>query len=122
MLHVRCCCVDFMVTNYNFMKYPQHLLSLLSLLICGEAALAQKPRLSSKIPLNPLEPIGDWVWGKLINGFVYRARSSYGGDGGGKSNVLERKVTMIASKRIQPSVILPTPTQTRPVDQINATT
>jgi len=59
-----------------------NLLSLLVFLIFGEAALAQTPRLSSKVPVNPLEPIGDWVWGKLINGFVYRARSSYGGNGG----------------------------------------
>ena len=66
------------------MKYPQNLLCLFLFLICGEAALAQTPRLSSKVPVNPLEPIGDWVWGKLINGFVYRARSSYGGNGGGK--------------------------------------
>ena len=69
---------------HKFIKYSQYLFSLLSLLICGEAALAQKPRLSSKLPINPLEPIGDWVWGKLINGFVYRARSSNGGDAGGK--------------------------------------
>ena len=74
---------------YNSMKYPQNLLCLLFFLICGEAALAQKPRLSSKVPLNPIEAIGDWIWGKLINGFVYRARSSHGGDGRGKeSNVL----------------------------------
>ena len=75
---------DIYVPLAKFIKYLQHLLSLLSLLICGEAGLAQKPRLASKVPVNPLEPLGDWVWGKLINGFVYRARSSYGGDGGGK--------------------------------------
>jgi len=39
----------------------------------------QRPQLRSQVPTNSLEPVGQWVWGKLINGFVYRAKSSYGG-------------------------------------------
>ena len=42
----------------------------------------QRPQLRSQVPTNSLEPVGQWVWGKLINGFVYRAKSSYGGASG----------------------------------------
>ena len=56
--------------------------NILSLLLVLEITVSQ--RLVSQVPADPLEPIGDWVWGRLINGFVYRARSSYGGGAGGK--------------------------------------
>ena len=55
-------------------------------MFCLEARAGQ--RLVSQVPSSPLEPVGDWVWGRLINGFVYRARSSYGGGGGGKISFL----------------------------------
>ena len=49
--------------------------------------MVHNQRLLSRLPTNPIEPVGQWVWGKLVNGFVYRARSSYGG-GGEMTNIL----------------------------------
>ena len=51
--------------------------------MCLEAVVSQ--RLLSKVPASPLEPVADWVWGRLINGLVYRAGGSHGGASGGKS-------------------------------------
>ena len=58
-----------------------------SVLLCFFVFMVHNQRLLSRLPTNPIEPVGQWVWGKLVNGFVYRARSSYGG-GGEMTNIL----------------------------------
>ena len=42
----------------------------------------QRPRLLSSVPSNSIEPVSQWAWGKLLNGQVYRSKSTFGGGGG----------------------------------------
>ena len=44
-------------------------------------SLPQRPNLVSLVPDKPIQPAGAWVWGKLVNGYVYRAPQTYGGEG-----------------------------------------
>ena len=44
-------------------------------------SLPQRPNLVSLVPDKPIQPVGTWVWGKLVNGFVYRAPQTLGGEG-----------------------------------------
>ena len=58
-------------------RYP---LVCLSLII--SVTMSQRP-LVSRVPGNAIEPEGRWVWGRLLGGFVYNAKTSFGGGGGG---------------------------------------
>jgi len=60
---------------------------LLQLIFVVPFTLSQRPRLISQLPNNLIEPEGQWVWGKLVNGFVYNAKQSFGG-GGGSTNYI----------------------------------
>merc|ERR1712080_1794 len=39
---------------------------------------------TSQLPANPIEPVGQWIWGKLVNGFVYNAPRAFGGGNSGQ--------------------------------------
>ena len=56
----------------------------------------QQPRLKSVTPNHPLEPLGHWVWGKLVNGFVYRAPQTFGGAKG----KIEPKSDLVVNKLV----------------------
>ena len=79
---VKCCNEFHSKRDQNILKIFG-LQYLVGLLVCLEAVVSQ--RLVSKVPASPLEPVADWVWGRLINGLVYRAGGSHGGASGGKS-------------------------------------
>jgi len=53
------------------------------LLIYGGCTCAPQRTPKSQLPANPIEPVGQWVWGKLVNGFVYNAPRAFGGAGNG---------------------------------------
>ena len=36
----------------------------------------------SLVPDKPIQQVGEWAWGKLVNGFVYIAPQTYGGGEG----------------------------------------
>ena len=63
-------------------RYP---LVCLSLII--SVSISQRP-LVSRVPGNAIEPEGRWVWGRLLGGFVYNAKTSFGGGGGGMLSVV----------------------------------
>ena len=57
-------------------RYP-----LVCLSIIISVTRSQRP-LVSRVPGNSIEPEGRWVWGRLLGGFVYNAKTSFGGGGG----------------------------------------
>jgi len=52
------------------------------LLIYGGCSCTPQRTPKSQLPANPIEPVGQWVWGKLVNGFVYNAPRAFGGGNG----------------------------------------
>merc|ERR1712088_1001500 len=48
------------------------------LLIYGGCSSSPQRSPTSQLPANPIEPVGQWIWGKLVNGFVYNAPRAFG--------------------------------------------
>merc|ERR1712088_352634 len=48
------------------------------LLIYGGCSSSPQRNPTSQLPANPIEPVGQWIWGKLVNGFVYNAPRAFG--------------------------------------------
>merc|ERR1711990_901766 len=57
------------------------------LLIYGGCSSSPQRSPTSQLPANPIEPVGQWIWGKLVNGFVYNAPRAFGGEGNGVSGL-----------------------------------
>merc|ERR1711899_558877 len=53
------------------------------LLIYGGCSSSPQRNPTSQLPANPIEPVGQWIWGKLVNGFVYNAPRAFGGGNSG---------------------------------------
>merc|ERR1712047_58259 len=53
------------------------------LLIYGGCSSSPQRSPTSQLPANPIEPVGQWIWGKLVNGFVYNAPRAFGGGNSG---------------------------------------
>ena len=49
-----------------------------SLVLCLMTTSLQV-ELVSKVPLDPIDPVEEWAWGKLTNGLVYFATQTWGG-------------------------------------------
>merc|ERR1712088_609353 len=53
------------------------------LLIYGGCSSSPQRSPTSQLSANPIEPVGQWIWGKLVNGFVYNAPRAFGGGNSG---------------------------------------
>ena len=76
-LELQYCTVQNQYETLNMLhRYP-----LVCLSIIISVSISQRP-LVSRVPGNAIEPEGRWVWGRLLGGFVYNAKTSFGGGGG----------------------------------------
>merc|ERR1712066_150138 len=57
------------------------------LLIYGGCSSSPQRSPTSQLPANPIEPVGQWIWGKLVNGFVYNAPRAFGGGNSGAAGL-----------------------------------
>lgn len=71
----------FTVQNQYATLNMLHRYPLVCLSIIISVTISQRPRLVSKVPGDAIEPEGRWVWGRLLGGFVYNAKTSFGGGG-----------------------------------------
>ena len=88
-------CKVRIISSMPLVKYDNDLSIQSSLLLvtCLLGCEGQRPRLLSSVPSNSIEPVSQWVWGKLLNGQVYRSKSTFGGPGGGKSAIRNSRLS-----------------------------
>ena len=47
--------------------------------LCIMFPMSTQIKLVSQLPADPIDPVEDWVWGKIADGVVYIATQTWGG-------------------------------------------